>query len=589
MKRSLMRAARGMEPLDYAIENIRLVNVFTGEVYPAAIGIKEDTIVHVTSPEVIHLEAKQRLDGQGLYAIPGLIDTHLHIESSMLTPENYAEVVLPHGTTTIVTDPHEIGNVLGVEGVRYMVEASRKLDLRVLTLVPSCVPSAPAVETAGADFTPEVVEEMLSWEGIDGLAEVMNYPAVLEEDERMVGILQANERAGKLVQGHAPNVKGRDLSAYLLAGPNSDHESRTAAEGIEKLRAGMIVEIRESSFSLNMAELAKVVKDKGYVPNVTFCSDDVLASDLYRRGHINYVIRRAIEEGIDPIQAIRFATLNAAQRLKRDDLGAIAPGRKADIVLVDDLQKMIVREVFIGGKQIVHNGKLLHKQSVTKPPSSFMQTVKLPRFQASDFRLVIADQQATKARVRVIEYDAAPGIPTDFREVILPVHNGELQLMGYQGEKSPLCRVGVWNRHGQATHALGILAGFGITAGAVATTVAHDSHHLAVLGVDEQDMAVAANHLREMNGGMIGVHNGKVLASLSLPLAGLMSMESADRLGPQIEDFIHTLNQTIMPGFNPIHRLIMVTLPVIPRAKVTDLGLVQVEEQKLVPLVIETE
>ncbi|PTM60054.1 adenine deaminase [Desmospora activa] len=586
MKDDLISAARGDVQLDVAIQNVKMVNVFTGEVYPAAIGIKQDRIAHVTAPGETHLDAATTIDGNGAFAIPGWIDTHVHIESSMLTPAAYAEAVLPHGTTTVATDPHEIANVLGEEGVRYMVEASRELDLRVLTFLPSCVPSAPGLETAGADFTPAVIARMLAWEEIDGLAEVMNYPGVIQQDERMMGILAAWKQSGKSVQGHAPTVSGRDLSAYLMAGVNSDHESRTGEEALEKIRAGMFVEIRESSFSLNAGPIAATIKDKGYLPNVCLCSDDVKANHLLERGHINHVARRLIEEGIEPIDAIRYGTLNAARRLNRSDLGAIAVGYRADIVLVNDLQSLQATDVWVNGKAVVRESRLTRPQSRVEAPAYFFETVRVGELQPKDFAIRV-DTAADTADIRVIEYDYAPGIPTDFMPVTLPVQNGEVMLEDYQGRKGPLNRIGVFHRHGgNQNRFVGVLAGYGVVAGAVATTVAHDSHHLAVLGTDPADMALAGNLLREKNGGMIAVHAGEVIAELPLPLAGLMSERSAHALAPDIDTFVERLQQTIMPGKNPIHRLIAVTLPVIPRAKITDLGLVDVDRQRLVPLVI---
>lgn len=589
MKDVFISAARGDISLDVAIENVKLVNVFTGEVYPAAIGIKQDRIAHVTVPGERRLNAVTRIDGNGAFAIPGWIDTHVHIESSMLTPAAYAEAVLPHGTTTVATDPHEIANVLGEEGVRYMVEASRDLDLRVLTFLPSCVPSAPAVETAGADFTPEEIGRMLAWEEIEGLAEVMNYPGVIHQDERMMGILAAQKLSGKTVQGHAPAVSGRDLSAYLMAGVDSDHESRTGEEALEKIRAGMFVEIRESSFSLNAGPIAAAIKGKGYLPNVCLCSDDVKANHLLERGHINHVARRLIEEGIEPIEAIRFGTLNAARRLNRPDLGAIAVGRSADIVLLNDLQSLQATDVWNAGKQVVREGRLVRSQPRVKAPAHFFETVRVGELHPQDFAIRVNDA-VESADIRVIEYDYAPGIPTDFMAVKLPVKNGEVAVEAYRGRKGPLNRIGVFHRHGRnQNRSVGVLAGYGIVAGAVATTVAHDSHHLAVLGTDPTDMAIAGNLLRRKNGGMIAVCNGEVIAELPLPLAGLMSERSARELSPVIDHFVERLQQTIMPGKNPIHRLIAVTLPVIPRAKISDRGLVDVERQRLVSLVIDAD
>ncbi|MFC7394992.1 adenine deaminase [Scopulibacillus cellulosilyticus] len=588
MKNKMVSAARGELSLDLSIENIKLVNVFTGEIYPAAIGIFEDKIVHVTRPGETALEAKQVIDGKGKYAIPGLIDTHLHIESSMLTPWAYAEAVLPHGTTTIVTDPHEIGNVLGAEGVDYMIKASKGLALRILTFLPSCVPSAPGVETSGADFTPEVIEELINREDIDGLAEVMNYVGVIQQDDRMPKILEAAKKAGKIAQGHAPTVTGRDLSAYLVSGVDSDHECRTGEEALEKIQAGMFVEIRESSFSLNAAAICEYIKDKGYLPNVCLCSDDVKANDLLQRGHMNHVVRRCIEEGISPVNAIRYGTLNAAERLKRRDLGAIAPGRIADIVLLENIETMVVSDVFTSGKQIFSDGKLLREQNKVNPPSRFFNTVKVPDIKEDDFTITVEQKGASKAKVRVIEYDYAPGIPTNFMEVTLPVVDGEIVLNHYDGKKAPLNYIGVYHRHGKNNNkTVGILAGYGIEEGAVATSVAHDCHHLAVLGTNKKDRALAANRVKELNGGMAAFKNGELVAELPLPVAGLMSTATAEELAPEIDKFVNLLEREIMPGKNPIHRLIAVTLPVIPKAKISDLGLVDVDKQEIVPLVLE--
>ncbi|WP_185819692.1 adenine deaminase [Salibacterium salarium] len=580
-------AARNAEQLDTAIENIQLVNVFTGEVYPAAIGIKGEKIVHVTQPGVTELDALSRVDGKQEYAIPGLIDTHVHIESSMLTPEAYAQAVLPQGTTTVVTDPHEIGNVLGERGIQYMIDASRKLDLRVLTFLPSCVPSAPAVETSGDNFTPEKVGKLLKMDGIDGLAEVMNYYGVIHEDPRMMGILEEARKVGMLAQGHAPTVSGRDLSAYLAAGVDSDHESRTGEEALEKARSGMWLEIRESSFAHNAAPIAEKIRHLGYMPNICLCSDDVKANHLLSQGHMNHVVRTLVDNGIDPVTAIRFGTINAANRLQRTDIGAIVPGRSADVVLVNDLEQMTVSSTWAQGKLVAADGKCLTSQPRIEPPSDFYQTVKVGDIFPEDFHIGVEDD-VTKAAVRVIEYDYAPGIPTNFFETTLPVKNGLLEISAYEGKKGPLNRIGVFHRHGKNNNrSLGVLAGYGIMDGAVATTVAHDSHHLAVLGVNPDDMAIAANHLRNRQGGMVAVKDGDIIAELDLPIAGLMSGKDAEQLTPSIENFVERIQETIMPGLNPIHRLIAVTLPVIPKAKISDQGLVDVDQQKLVPLLTE--
>ncbi|MFD2617514.1 adenine deaminase [Terrilactibacillus laevilacticus] len=584
-KNLYISAAKGDITIDLAIENIKLVNVFSGEIYPANIGIYQDKIVHVDHTGKEDLKAKEVVDGKGKYAIPGLIDTHLHIESSMITPGAYAEAILPHGTTTIVTDPHEIGNVLGEKGIEFMIEASKDLDLRILTFLPSCVPSAPGVETTGADFTPDVVQKLIQWENIAGLAEVMNYVGVIEQDDRMLKIVEAAKKTGKTIQGHAPFVMGRDLSAYIVAGIDSDHECRTTEEAIERIRSGMYVEIRESSFSMNVNDLAKAINDKDYVPNVTLCSDDVKASDLIRRGTISHVIRQLIKEGIDPVNAIRFGTINAAQRLSRSDLGAISPGRIADIVLLDDLESMMISDVFTSGKHIVEKGKLQVEQTKIEPPQEFLQTVNIPEISEKDFSIKVNDPAAKEIKINVIDYS---NNITNFIKVSVPVENGEVSLEQDKGTKDPLIYIGVFHRHGRNNNqAIGVLSGFGIIGGAIATTIAHDCHNLVVLGSNKKDMVIAAKRIKELNGGMVAVEKGKIIAELPLPLAGLMSLESAYDLTPKIDLFERTLNETIMPDNNPISRLIPITLAVIPNARMTDIGLVDVNVQEFVPLLVE--
>ncbi|HYM90806.1 MAG TPA: amidohydrolase family protein, partial [bacterium] len=324
-REALIGAAAGRLELELVLHGASVVNVFTGEVYPADIGIFQGRIAHVTGPDDPPLTARTVRDRRGLWAIPGFIDTHVHIESSMVTPAHYAEAVLPHGTTTVLIDPHELANVLGLRGVRYMLESSENIPLRILIMAPSCVPSAPGVETAGASFDRAEVEAMLAWPRVVGLAEVMDYPGVLKGDGRMMRLLEATDAARGLIQGHAPRLKGRALSAYIAAGINSDHENREAAEALAKLRAGMYLEVRESSLSKNAAAMAEALRGRGYLPTVTLCTDDVTPEDLLRHGHINHVARRLVEEGLSPVDVVRFGTLNAANRLRRHDLGALSP------------------------------------------------------------------------------------------------------------------------------------------------------------------------------------------------------------------------------------------------------------------------
>ncbi|NLY49908.1 MAG: adenine deaminase, partial [Firmicutes bacterium] len=426
MNRSeLIEAALGKRPLDLVIQNVQLVNVYTGEIYPADIGVYRNYIAHVTVPGEEPLEGKTVISGQGKWAIPGFIDTHVHIESSMMNSLNFARVVLPHGTTTVLTDPHEIANVLGLRGVKYMVDSSEGLPLRIYILAPSCVPAVPGLETAGADFLAEDIETMLSWNRVLGLAEVMDYYGVIYQSPRMNSILDVVRRSGGIIQGHSPFLRGRELSAYLCAGPDSDHEVMLGDDTLTKLRAGMIVDAKESSIVKNIKEIVGAYKELAFPPNMTFCTDDREAGDLLHEGHMDQVVRRAIEEGLPPAIAIRIATLQAANRLGFKDFGAIAPGKVADIVLLDDLEKVKVNEVFVDGKLVAQGGKLVAELPELRFPVEKENTVFLRKeLSAADFELKAPADARDKVKTRILSYAPGAALRTEFEVQDLPVQDG---------------------------------------------------------------------------------------------------------------------------------------------------------------------
>ncbi|HZU13965.1 MAG TPA: adenine deaminase C-terminal domain-containing protein [Chloroflexota bacterium] len=578
-RRAFIAAVAGEAPLDLVLRDVTYLNVVTGEVYQADIGIVGDRIAHVTSPGEDHLTGREVRNRSGLVAIPGLIDTHVHIESSMVVPGRYAEAVVPHGTTTVLIDPHEIANVAGLAGVRFMLDASADLPLRVLVMAPSSVPSALGVETAGASFGPKEIAEMLAWPRVVGLAEVMDYPGVLRGSDRMIGEIEETAARGGLIQGHAPRLTGRPLSAYAGAGITSDHENRRADEAIAKLRAGMTLEVRESSLSRNAAAMAGVLRGRGYLPNVTLCSDDVTPDDLLRKGHIDHVARRLIAEGLDPVNVIRFATLNAANRLHREDIGALVPGRLADIALLSDLETVTVAEVYRSGRLVAERGRPLF--AVPETPTGFGDTVHVPPLTDASFEVRPPGLPVSgTARVRVIEWHPAEAAKTSFGEATVEVQGGEIV------PPDGTLRLAVVDRHG--THggiSTCLLRGFGLEAGALGSTVSHDSHQLTVAGTNVADMLRAAQRLAEIGGGIVLVNHGDVQAEIPLPIAGLMSEAPVEIVAEQSAALRRAAEQVGLPE-SAVMGIVSLTLAVSPQAKLSDLGLVDVASQSLVPMVI---
>jgi len=591
-RRALIEAAAGRRELDLVLRGPTVVNVFTGEAYPADVGIFAGRIAHVTAPGDPPLDGRAVLERRGLWAIPGFIDTHVHIESSMVTPLHYAGAVLPHGTTTVLIDPHELANVLGLPGVRYMLDASEDIPLRVLVMAPSCVPSAPGVETAGAAFDRAEIEEMLGWPRVVGLAEVMDYPGVLRGEGRMMRLLEATERAGGLIQGHAPRVRGRNLSAYAAAGIDSDHENREASDGLAKLRAGMYLEVRESSLSPNAAALAGALRGRGYLPAVTLCTDDVVPEDLLRRGGIDYVARRLVEEGLDPVDVVRFATLNAANRLRRRDLGALAPGRIADMALLSDLGQFRAAEVYRAGRLVAQDGRVIVPGSPGPRNRAAaverQNTIRLPGdLSAGTFRIRVPGTPDGEATIRVIDFNgrSAP-VRTTYGTMRVRVAGGEVRLPPADGRE--LATLAVVERHGRhGGTACAVIRGFGPREGAIATSVSHDSHNLTVVGTNPEDMLAGCRALAAAGGGIVLVRGGRVTARIDLPVAGLISLKSAADVASEVAAFRAAAEEAGMAGERAFMAIVSLTLAVSPEGKLSDLGLVDVERQTLLPTVID--
>lgn len=571
-------SARGDQPFDLAILNVQLVNVFTAEIYPADIGIVGERFAYVERAGANPLQAKQVIDDSGLWAAPGFIDGHVHNESSMCTPARYAEVILPLGTTTVCTDPHEIGNVLGMRGVKYMLDASQGLPLRYFVTVPSCVPAVPNVETAGATFTSREVAEMLQWERVIAIAEAMDFVGLANQVGNITPIVEVGQQAGVPIEGHAPFVTGRFLQAYLTAaGPRaSDHESLSAENMLEKVRMGMVVYARVSSFLDVTPELVRAVNGVPDTRMFGFCTDDIHPNQLLQFGHLNYGMRRLIEAGIDPIKVYQMATLNVAQHYGLWGLGGVAPGWLADLVLLDDLKGVHARHVITGGSMRVKEGRLL--EPVAEPVSPLLEnTMRLPSGLNVDSFTPKVEGMGT---VKVNAINLANLIDTRLEVIELPARDGSIAFPLPEG----VALAAVVGRHAQGRPpSLAFVTSFPIQAGAIASTVSHDSHNLVIIGKTPADLFQAANALQQGGGGLVAVKDGKVLGSVPLPIAGLLSPLSVPEIAQQVDNFDSVMPELGLPPMFPI-TLLALALPVIPTIRLTDIGMVDIFTQQFVPM-----
>jgi len=516
-------AARGDAAFDVLITGGTLVDVVTGELRAADIGIVGPLIASVHEP-ASRSDAAQLVDASGAFVSPGLIDTHMHIESSMITPAAYAAAVVARGVTTIVWDPHEFGNVHGVEGVRWAAKSIENLPLRAILLAPSSVPSAPGLERGGADFDAGILADILSWPQIGGVAEVMNMRGVIDRDPRMSGIIQAGLVSEKLICGHARGLKDADLNAFMVAGVSSDHELVSAEDLMAKLRAGLTIELRGSHDHL-LPEFVEALNALGHLPQtLTLCTDDVFPDDLLRGGGLDDVVRRLVRYGLKPEWALRAATLNAAQRLGRADLGLIAAGRRADIVVFEDLSGFSPRHVLAGGRAVAEAGHMLVDIPACDA-AALEGSMKLPLRAADDFRVACEG-----ARVRLATIDR-PRF-TQWGEAEAEVKDG------FVVPPEGATMISVTHRHGKAEPVTrtGFVTGWGRWNGAFATTVSHDSHNLTVFGGNAEDMALAANAVIATGGGMAVASEGKVTALLPLPLSGLVSDAPLEDVAQALEE-----------------------------------------------------
>lgn len=560
--------AAGRAPADLVLRGGKIVNVLSNEIIEADIAVAGDRIVGIGA-----YDGKQIDDVSGHFICPGLIDAHVHIESSMLAPPEFARLVSACGTVAVVTDPHEIANVMGVEGIRYMLAASEDCPLDVYAMLSSCVPAS-HLESAGANLSAKDLEPLLAHPRVLGLAEMMNYPGVVHGDE---GCLDKIAMTRGRVDGHAPGLCGRDLCAYVATGIASDHECTTAEEAREKLRLGLHIMIREGSQARNLDALLPIVTPAN-ADRVMFCTDDKDVDDLLEQGQIDHMVRRAIAAGLDPILAVRLGCRSAAQYFGLHDLGAVAPGRRACLAVVDDLSKFRVRRVYRDGKLVAENGKSIAAESA-RNQSEHANSVHIADIAIDAFAIEAPAGKSVRAQVICVIEDRI-----DTERAVETVESASGQL--HADPARDLAKIAVIERHHASGRiGVGLVRGFGLKRGAIASTVGHDAHNLVVTGVSDADMLAAARHLASTGGGFCAVDAGRVLADVRLPIAGLMSDVSAAQLSDQLRKLHESTHQLGGILRRPFMALSFLSLSVIGRLKVTDQGLVDVEQFKVIPTI----
>jgi adenine deaminase len=599
----LADVAMGRKPAGMVIKNGRWVCVQTGEIIPHTdVAIVKGYIAFVGG-DASHAVGKgtQVIDAQGAYLVPGLLDAHMHVESGMVTVTEFVRAVIPHGTTGMFIDPHEIANVFGLKGVKLMVDEAATQPIHVFVQVPSCVPSAPGLETPGASIGPADIAEAMTWPGIIGLGEVMNFPGVFTSDEKMHAEMHATRHAGKVIGGHyaSPDL-GLPFHGYVAGGPEDDHEGTRLEDAIARARQGMKVMLRYGSAWHDVAAQVAAVTEKGLDPrHFLLCTDDSHAETLTTDGHMDRVIRHAIREGLKPVLAIQMATLNTAEHFGVSrEMGQIAPGRCADILLVDDLTDFHARTVISRGKVIAQVGRLLTDLPEYPYPAWTKKSVKLARaLTPDDFKLrVNTDGSGNKKKVTcnvigVIENQ----VSTRHLHLKLPFEDGEIHVVlspsggkakGENGDPDIAKIALVERHHGTGGVRVGLVSGFGFTERcAIASTVAHDSHNLLVVGTDEASMTVAANHLAETGGGQVVVKDEEIIGEVQLPIAGLMSNERAEVVAHKAASVLDGFRACGCTLNNPNMQLSLLALVVIPELRISDKGLVDVVRFDFVPVV----
>lgn len=564
----IIRAARGEKPADLSVTNARIVNVFAGDIVTGSFAVSEGYFIGFGD-----YKANKTIDVRNRFVTPGFIDPHVHIESSMACPTEFARAILVRGTTCVAADPHEIANVMGIEGINYMLQSADHQPMNLYFTLSSCVP-ATDMETSGAVITAEDLESFISNEKIVALAEMMNYPGVITGDPEVLAKIQAAKHGNKPVDGHAPGLRGRELNAYLSAGVGSDHECTTVSEAREKLEAGMRIMIRQGTGARNLEALLPIINPKT-ARRLMWCTDDRHPHDLLNDGHIDAIIREAIGAGLDPVTAIQMATINPAEYFRLDHLGAIAPGRQADFVIVSDLSSLTVEQVYCRGINVAANGKM--RPHIEKPnPIPTRSSMKLNPAEI-DFSITVEGRH-----IRVMDIVPDQLITKQSIEEIIPTEG-----LAVSDPARDLLKIAVVERHqGSGNIGKAFVRGLGIKKGAIASSVAHDSHNIIVVGTSDAAMKAALKAVVDMDGGLAAVVDDKSVATLPLPIAGLMSLEPLGKIRDRMDRLIEVSRDLGSTLKDPFMTLSFLALPVIPELKITDKGLIDVHQFKVVPLFV---
>ena len=579
----LAKVATGAEKADLVIKNARLINVCTREIMEnISVAIAEGRIALVGDAAHCIGENTTVIDAQNKYLAPAFMDGHIHIESSMLSVGEYAKAVVAHGTSGVFIDPHEICNVLGLDGVNYMMEDAKRTPLKTMMTTPSCVPAVEGFEDTGAKIDPEDVALTMTYDCCVGLGEMMNFPGILGGNPHTHGIVGETLKAGKIPTGHysLPET-GAGLNAYISSGVRCCHESTRAEDALAKMRLGMYAMFREGSAWHDLQEVAKAVTEQNLDTRYAcLISDDTHPHTLIEKGHLDYIVKRAIEEGIDPVTAIQMVTINVAQCYQLDhDMGSVAPSKCADLVLIDDLKACHVTEVFIDGELVAQNGKMVKEFAPYTYPDKAMHSVHLDPVTAEDFKISC---DGDSAKVHAIEIIPAR-VGTFDRIVTLPVCDGNI----CADSEQDVLKAVVFERHKRTgTVGKGFVTGFGIKRGALAQTVAHDAHNLLVVGSNDADMALAANTLAQCGGGLVAVLDGKVLCIVPLPIAGLMSDRPIDEMSASIEKMEKTWAEMGSTLPSPFMTMALIPLACLPETRLTNRGLVDCRTFEFIDLIV---
>ncbi|MDD2363957.1 MAG: adenine deaminase [Eubacteriales bacterium] len=579
--KNIIETGLGRTPCDTKLENVMLVNVFSAEVYPTQIYIKDKRIVSI-DPDA-ELEAKETIDCKGQYALPGFIDSHMHFETTLLSPEALASAMVPQGTTTICADMMEIANVAGGPGLRAMLNSKSRLPYRMLIEVPSRVPTAPGLETTGAILGTKEVEEILEWTESVSLGELDPSKILFVMDEYLKKIATTLQQR-KIVNGHAIGRLGQELNVYASSGISDDHECVNYEELIARLRLGMKVMVREGSSERNLEELMKAVvaNDVDY-DNLIFCTDDKHADDIRDEGHINYNVNKSIELGVPPMKAIQMATINAAKHFRiEDEIGSITPGRKADIIFSEEITKIKPTMVMFEGKIVSQDGQLVEECHVGEYPQWIKETVKFKAPINPASFAIKAKNKGNKTKINLIEL-IDQQIINEWKTAELPIVDGLIM----NDIEEDILKLAVVERYGKTGGVgVGFVRGFGLKNGALAYSMSHDHHNIVVVGTNDEDMSVAANAIHEMQGGLVAVNEGEVIAKMYLPIGGLMSEKPADEVMAEISVANEAARDLGCVISAPYMILSFISLPTVPSLGLTDMGLIDVIEHKLIEVEI---